>query len=107
MIEIKKKTKTRDKTRKPKLYKVLMYNDNYTTMDFVVSILKTVFNKSEEEAVDIMLKIHNSGVGLCGIYPFDIAATKVEIVHFLAEKNSFPLKCSVEPEQELSWLLKI
>ena len=100
MIEIKKKTQSEIKSKKPRLYKVLMHNDNYTTMEFVVSILKTVFNKSHNEAVNIMLNIHNKGIGICGVYPFDIASTKVEIVHFLAEKNNFPLKCSIEPEQE-------
>lgn len=99
MAEVKEKTKTKKKLKRPKLYKVLMHNDNYTTMEFVVEILIKIFNKSKEEAVNIMLKIHNQGIGLCGIYPYDIALTKVEIVHYLAEKNSFPLKCSIEPEK--------
>ncbi len=99
MADVKEVTKTKKKTKQPKLYKVLMHNDNYTTMQFVVEILEKIFNKSYEEAVSIMLKIHNHGVGLCGIYPYDIAVTKVEIVHYLAEKNNFPLKCSIEPEE--------
>ncbi len=85
------------KTKKPKLYRVLMHNDNYTTMEFVVAVLQTVFNKSEQEAVRIMLHIHNNGIGECGIYPYDIAVTKVELTHYLARKNEFPLKCSIEP----------
>ena len=97
-----KKTKTKRKSRvkKPKLYKVLMHNDNYTTMEFVVNILQLIFNKSLEEANQIMLRIHNYGIGLCGIYPLDIAQTKVELVHNLAEQNNFPLRCSIEPEEK-------
>ncbi len=100
MPEIKEVTKTKKKLKKPKLYKVLMHNDNYTTMQFVVEILEKIFNKTNQEAVNIMLQIHNNGIGLCGVYPYDIAVTKVEIVHYLAEKNSFPLKCSIEPEDK-------
>ena len=100
MVDVKREVKEKVKLRKPRLYKVLMHNDNYTTMDFVVVVLKNIFNKSENEAYEIMLKIHNNGVGVCGVYPYDIAVTKVEIVHYLAKKNNFPLKCSVEPEQE-------
>ncbi len=100
MDRVKEKTKVKQKLKPPKLYKVLMHNDNYTTMDFVVEILKTIFNKSPEESERIMLTIHKKGVGLCGIYPLDIAVTKTELVHYLADKNKFPLKCSVEPEQE-------
>lgn len=80
----------------PKLYKVLLHNDNYTTMDFVVMVLETVFYKSYEEAQFIMIKVHREGIGLCGIYPFDIAEAKVIQVHLLARKNEFPLKCTME-----------
>jgi ATP-dependent Clp protease adaptor protein ClpS len=100
MPEVKEVTKTKKKLKKPKLYKVLMHNDNYTTMEFVVEILEKIFNKRKVDAVKIMLQIHNQGSGLCGVYPFDIAVTKVEVVHFLAEKNNFPLKCSIEPEDK-------
>ncbi len=96
----KTKSKSKIKLEKPKLYKVLMHNDNYTTMEFVIAILQTVFNKSQEEAVRIMLKIHNNGIGECGVYPYDIAISKVELTHYLAKKNEFPLKCSIEPVEE-------
>ena len=98
MAQIKEVVREKKKLKKPKLYKVIMHNDNYTTMEFVIDILIKVFNKSQAEATNIMLKIHNNGFGICGIYPYDIAVTKMEIVHYLAEKNKFPLKCSVEPE---------
>jgi ATP-dependent Clp protease adaptor protein ClpS len=101
MSKVKEITKKKQKLKPPKLYKVFMHNDNYTTMDFVVEVLKAVFNKSPEESERIMLTIHNEGLGLCGVYPYDIATSKTELVHFLAEKNKFPLKCSVEPEQEI------
>ena len=96
----KRKTKRKIETKKPKLYKVLMHNDNYTTMEFVVAVLQTVFNKSQEDAVRIMLHIHNHGIGECGIYTYDIATSKVELTHFLARKNDFPLKCTIEPVEE-------
>ena len=98
MAQVKEKNKTKKKLKKPRLYKVIMHNDNYTTMDFVVEILRNVFGKSEFEAHEIMLKIHNSGLGICGVYPYDIAYTKTEIVHYLADKNKFPLKCTIEPD---------
>ena len=98
MAQIQEIIREKQKLKKPKLYKVIMHNDNYTTMEFVVDILMRVFNKSQSEATNIMLKIHNNGFGICGVYPYDIAVTKTEIVHYLADKNKFPLKCSVEPE---------
>jgi ATP-dependent Clp protease adaptor protein ClpS len=100
MLKIKKKTGKKSKLKKPKLYKVLMHNDNYTTMEFVVNVLMVVFNKSYNDAVEIMLKIHRKGIGLCGVFPYDLATTKVEIVHYLANKKGFPLKCSIEPEED-------
>ncbi len=98
-VKFSQKVKRKVKTKRPKLYRVLMHNDNYTTMEFVVAVLQTVFNKSEQEAVKIMLHIHHNGIGECGIYPYDIAVTKVELTHYLARKNEFPLKCSIEPVQ--------
>lgn len=80
----------------PKLYKVLLHNDNYTTMEFVVLVLEKIFYKSETEATQIMLNVHQQGVGVCGIYPFDVAETKVAQVHALAKKHQFPLKSSME-----------
>lgn len=82
----------------PPLYKVLLHNDDYTTMDFVVEILRTVFHKSNEEAVRIMLNVHHQGIGVCGLYPREIAETKVDLVERLARERGFPLKCSMERE---------
>lgn len=82
----------------PPLYRVLLYNDDYTTMEFVVEVLMVVFNKSMEEATLIMLNVHKKGVGLCGVYPYEIAETKVDTVDSLARENGFPLKCSMERE---------
>ena len=82
----------------PSLYRVLLLNDDYTTMEFVVEILKTVFHKSVEEATRIMFNVHQAGVGLCGIYTHEIAETKVDTVHALAKEHGFPLKCTMEKE---------
>jgi len=82
----------------PPLYRVLLHNDDYTTMQFVVDVLMVVFNKSMEEATHIMLNVHKKGVGLCGVYPYEIAETKVDTVDSLARENGFPLKCSMERE---------
>ena len=83
---------------KPKLFKVLLHNDHYTTRDFVVYLLQSVFNKSENDAVAIMLHVHNNGVGIAGVYTYEVAETKVETVLSLARQNDFPLMCSMEPE---------
>ena len=85
-----------DKTKEPPLYKVFLHNDDYTTMEFVVDILITVFHKSEAEAELIMLNVHKKGIGLCGIYPYGVAETKVETVTALSRSNGFPLKSSME-----------
>ena len=87
---------TEEALSEPTQYKILMHNDHYTTMDFVVQVLETVFNKPSSEAVQIMLNIHQKGVGVCGIYTEEIAETKVDAVHFLAKQQGFPLKCSME-----------
>jgi ATP-dependent Clp protease adaptor protein ClpS len=96
------KTKTgsssRSKADHPPMYKVLLHNDDYTTMEFVVEILLTVFGKSLEKATQIMLNVHNKGKDICGIYPRDIAETKVETVHHLASSKGFPLKSTMEKE---------
>ena len=89
-------TRTREDVREPQLYKVLLHNDDYTTMEFVVDVLMTVFQKSEEDAVQIMLNVHRKGVGLCGVYTYEVAETKVEVVHALATGNGFPLRCTME-----------
>lgn len=80
----------------PRLFKVLLHNDNYTTMEFVVEVLETVFHKSPAEATQIMMNVHRKGLGICGIYPYDVAETKVVQVHVLAKQKQFPLKCSME-----------
>ena len=82
--------------KEPSLYKVLLINDDYTTMDFVVSVLETIFKKSPSEAVRIMLKVHNNGRGLCGIFPKQIAEAKIEIVHQRARTEGHPLRCEME-----------
>ena len=89
---------TRQETKKPDLYKVLLLNDDYITMDFVVEILETVFLKSPAEAHRIMMAVHTQGKGLCGVYPFEVAETKVETVIDLARGSGFPLRASMEPE---------
>ena len=82
----------------PKKYKVYLLNDDYTTMDFVVDILMKIFNKSLEEAERIMFEIHKKGQGLCGVYTYEIAETKVAQVHKIARENGFPLKAYMEEE---------
>jgi ATP-dependent Clp protease adaptor protein ClpS len=91
-------TKSKEKLEKPPLYKVLLHNDDYTTMEFVVFVLISVFNKSEDDAFVIMLKVHNEGVGVAGLYPYEIAETKAEKVMALARQNEYPLLCTVEEE---------
>jgi len=88
----------RDDTDEPPMYKVLLHNDDYTTMDFVIEILIIVFNKPPEEAVEIMLNVHRKGIGVCGVYTYEISETKVETVHALAREHGFPLKCTMEKE---------
>jgi len=90
--------KPRPKTKKPPLYKVLLLNDDYTPMDFVVHVLETFFNKGREEATRIMLTVHYHGVGLCGVYPHEVAETKVDQVMSLARAHGHPLQCIMEKE---------
>ena len=94
-------TKTKDKTtpkiKEPQDYRVILLNDNYTTMDFVVEVLMIIFNKSLVDANKIMLDVHKKGKGIVGQYSWDIAATKAEQVHAAARENEFPLRCIVEP----------
>lgn len=91
-------TKTRPQTKRPSLYKVLLLNDDYTPMEFVVHILEGIFNKNREEATQIMLMVHNKGVGVCGVYPYDVAETKVSQVLDFAQRHQHPLKCTLEKE---------
>ncbi|GAB4425620.1 MAG: ATP-dependent Clp protease adapter ClpS [Turneriella sp.] len=86
------------RVKKPKLYKVILLNDNYTTMEFVVYILQKYFQKNEHDARRIMLDVHNNGSGVAGIYPREIAETKVKQVMAHAEQEGFPLACKAEPE---------
>jgi ATP-dependent Clp protease adaptor protein ClpS len=90
--------RTRQETKKPELYKVLLLNDDYTTMDFVVDVLESVFHKQPAEAHRIMMMVHTQGKGLCGVYPFEVAETKVAAVIERARANGFPLLASMEPE---------
>src|SRR5262245_53406474 len=90
--------RTREEVREPQLFKVLLLNDDYTTMDFVVHVLESVFLKSPAEAFRIMMHVHTQGRGLCGLYPHDIAETKVAAVHDLAQENGFPLRAAMEQE---------
>ena len=88
----------KDDVREPPMYKVLLHNDDYTTMEFVVEVLMLIFNKSPEEAVGIMLNVHRKGIGICGVYTFEVSETKVNTVHSIARQNGFPLKCTMEKE---------
>ncbi len=90
--------KTREAVAKPPKYKVVLYNDDYTPMDFVAALLEQVFKKSPVEATALMLKIHRSGKGVGGIYTLEVAETKVATVHGLAEKNGYPLRSGVEED---------
>ena len=91
-------TESETKLEKPKLFKVLLHNDDYTTMEFVVFVLEYVFNRSEPEAFTIMLKVHNEGLGIAGIYPYEIANMKANKAMNLARAREYPLLCSVEEE---------
>ena len=90
--------KTRPKVKKPSMYKVLMLNDDYTPMEFVVHVLQRFFSKSSEEATRIMLHVHQKGVGVCGVFTFEVAETKVTQVMDLARKNQHPLQCTLEKD---------
>ncbi len=95
-LEEQKQVQDKEEPKEPSLFKVLLHNDDYTTMDFVIMILETVFNKDATEATRIMLNIHNQGVGIAGVYTKEIGETKISIVHDMARKYQFPLKCSLE-----------
>lgn len=85
-----------EELQEPRQFKVLLHNDDYTTMDFVIRVLRAVFNKSEPEAAQIMMNVHENGVGVCGIYSAELAETKVATVHSMARKEGFPLRSSME-----------
>ena len=90
--------KTRPKTKKPSMYKVLLLNDDYTPMEFVVHVLEKFFNKNRQEATDVMLHVHRRGVGICGVFTYEIAETKVAQVMDFARANEQPLQCTMEKE---------
>ena len=91
-------TRTAPKTKKPSLYKVLLLNDDYTPMEFVIVVLERFFGKGRDEATRIMLHVHQKGVGICGVYTFEIAETKVTQVMDFARKHQHPLQCTMEKE---------
>jgi ATP-dependent Clp protease adaptor protein ClpS len=91
-------TATKPTVKQPRRYKVLLHNDDYTTMEFVVDVLVTHFNKSQTEATQIMLSVHHRGHGICGVFTREIAETKVAQVQEYARKNGMPLKCTMEAE---------
>ena len=92
------KIKPKTKTKKPSMYKVLLLNDDYTPMEFVVHVLERLFHKSTEEATRIMLHVHRSGVGVCGVYTYEVAESKVVQVVDLARNNEHPLQCTMEKD---------
>jgi ATP-dependent Clp protease adaptor protein ClpS len=91
-------TRTKPKTKKPSLYKVLLLNDDYTPMEFVVFVLEQFFSKNREDAYTIMLHVHQKGVGVCGVYTFEVAETKVTQVMDAARQAGHPLQCTLEKE---------
>ena len=93
-------TRTKKKLQRPRLYRVLLHNDDYTTREFVVDVLRTVFQRSEVEAVQIMLHVHHNGVGVAGVYTREVAETKIQTVEELAREFEYPLRLSMEPEDD-------
>lgn len=89
-------TRDRDEVKEPPLYKVLLHNDDYTSMEFVISILEQIFKKNTSEAAKIMMNVHQDGIGVAGIYTYEICETKAAIVHDLARKSEYPLRCTIE-----------
>ena len=88
----------RPKTKKPPLYKVLLHNDDYTTKEFVVMVLQAIFHKSEVDATRIMMHVHDNGVGVAGVYTYEVAETKIAKTTALARRYEYPLQLSMEPE---------
>ncbi|MFL2834056.1 MAG: ATP-dependent Clp protease adapter ClpS [Alphaproteobacteria bacterium] len=95
-IDDQTKIQTKEKLKKPSLYKVLLLNDDYTPMEFVIFLLQKFFHKNNDEATKIMLHVHQNGVGVCGVFPYEIAETKVIQVLETAKKNDHPLQCTME-----------
>ena len=90
--------KSRPKTKRPSMYKVLMLNDDYTPMEFVIYVLESFFSMSHDEATQVMLHVHQKGVGVCGVFTYEIAETKVNQTMDLAQKNEHPLQCTIEKD---------
>ncbi len=93
-------TETREKLKKPPLYRVLLHNDDFTTMDFVIQVLQTVFQKSDGDAFRIMWAVHTQGVGVAGVYTYEVAEMKIEKVTQMARAREFPLLCTAEEEPQ-------
>jgi len=90
------RTKKKEEVKRPKRYRVLLHNDDYTTKEFVVQVLQYVFHKEQTEAVQIMLHVHKKGIGVAGVYTYEVAETKVALVENLARQHEYPLKCTME-----------
>jgi len=95
-VVVETEKETEKKLKKPPLYKVLLHNDDYTTKEFVVQLLEYVFHKGNAEAVHIMLHVHQNGIGVAGVYTYEVAETKVALVDSLARQHEYPLKCTME-----------
>jgi len=95
-VVVETEKETEKKLKKPPLYKVLLHNDDYTTKEFVVQILEYVFHKAHTEAVHIMLHVHQNGIGVAGVFTYEVAETKVALVESLARQHEYPLKCTME-----------
>jgi ATP-dependent Clp protease adaptor protein ClpS len=93
-------TRTEPKVKRPRLFRVLVHNDDYTTREFVVDVLRVVFRHSESEAVQVMMHVHRTGVGVAGVFPREVAETKVAIVERLARAHEYPLRLTTEPEED-------
>ncbi len=91
-------TKTKPQTKKPSMYKVLLLNDDYTPMEFVIVVLMRIFGMPQENATEVMMHVHRRGVGVCGVYPFEVAETKVTQVVDFARRNEHPLQCTMEKD---------
>ena len=93
-------TRTQTRIKKPRMFRVLVHNDDYTTREFVVEILYGVFHLSEQDAIRVMLHVHNNGLGVAGVFTRDVAETKIRTVETLAQQHEFPLRLTMEPEED-------
>ncbi len=89
-------TESEKKLKPPAMYKVLLHNDDYTSMEFVVHVLESVFHRSNAEAIQIMLHVHRNGIGVAGVYTHEVAETKIAVVEAMARQHEYPLKCTIE-----------